>query len=172
MNIWSRIAIAVPLLLAAVATAIFAVGPERMWTVFGPPDLGPVVFEQLQRRATPNDALACPSGVCATTSDITPPLYAMSAKELRAAFARVIASEPRVVLAAADDIVLSERYIQRSRLMRYPDTIVVRFFPLADGRSTIAIYSRSQLGRSDFGVNRARIERWLDKLSKEARAGK
>ena len=32
------------------------------------------------------------------------------------------------------------------------------------GRSTIALYSRSQLGKSDLGVNRARIERWLEQL--------
>jgi uncharacterized protein (DUF1499 family) len=39
--------------------------------------------------------------------------------------------------------------------------------PVGDSRSTLAIYSRSQLGRSDLGVNLARIERWLDKLTRE-----
>jgi uncharacterized protein (DUF1499 family) len=29
------------------------------------------------------------------------------------------------------------------------------------GPSTVLLYSRSQLGRGDFGVNRARIERWI-----------
>jgi hypothetical protein len=48
---------------AAVLTAISAsvilmVGPEWIWSLFGPPDLGPVTFETLERRATPNDALA------------------------------------------------------------------------------------------------------------------
>ena len=62
----------------------------------------------------------------------------------------------------------TERYIQRSRLMGFPDTIVVRFLERPEGRSTLALYSRSQLGRGDFGVNRARIERWLEKLAREA----
>ncbi len=48
------------ILLAAVAAiavvflaAFFIVGPERIWTLFGPPDLGPVNFETLKRRTTP-----------------------------------------------------------------------------------------------------------------------
>jgi uncharacterized protein (DUF1499 family) len=55
-------------------------------------------------------------------------------------------------------------YIQRTELMRYPDSITVRFIPLADGQSTLAIYSRSHYGRSDFGVNQARIRAWLAAL--------
>jgi uncharacterized protein (DUF1499 family) len=48
----------------------------------------------------------------------------------------------------------------------FPDTIVVRFLDLPDGRSTLAIYSRSRFGESDFGVNHARLERWLGKLTR------
>jgi uncharacterized protein (DUF1499 family) len=56
--------------------------------------------------------------------------------------------------------------------MRFPDTIVVRYLRLGENRSTLAIYSRSQLGRYDLGVNLARIERWLDKLRQEVRVRK
>ena len=80
--------------------------------------------------------------------------------------ARVIASEADVV--QVDHAPLAERYIQRSRWLRLPDTIAVRYFPRGEGQSTIALYSRSQLGQGDFGVNRARIARWLDRLAREA----
>lgn len=166
MNIWSAIAITV----VGLAAAFFAIGPDRVWMALGPPDLGAVDFATLQRRTTPNDALACPPGKCAAKADITPPVYAVSAAQLRTAFARMIAVEPRVVMVAGDDPGLTERYIQRSRLMRFPDTVVVRYFDLPGGRSTIALYSRSQLGTSDLGVNRARVERWLDRLAEEASA--
>jgi uncharacterized protein (DUF1499 family) len=36
-------------------------------------------------------------------------------------------------------------------------------FPAGEG-STLAIYSRSLIGRSDLGVNRARVTRWLAAL--------
>ena len=56
------------------------------------------------------------------------------------------------------------RFIQYTRLMRYPDTIDVQVLPAGDNQSTLAIYSRSLVGQKDFGVNRARVERWLASL--------
>ncbi len=164
----SRLAIAGVLFPAALITAFFLAGPERIWSLIGPADLGPVEFETLVRRTTPNDALACPPGICQAQSEVTPPVYAVIAADLRAAFAKAISAEPRLTAVASDDATLTGRYIQRSALMRYPDTIVVRFFDLPESRSTIALYSRSQLGHGDMGVNRARIERWLAKLGEYA----
>lgn len=151
----------------AVITAgvIFLVGPERIWSFVGPPDLGPVEFETLERRITPNDALVCPPDLCEAESDLTPPLFAVDAAALRAAMAKVIATEPRTTLIERNDTTLTERYIQRSALLEFPDTIVVRYIEQPEGGTTLAIYSRSQLGHSDQGVNRARLERWLRKLA-------
>ena len=143
----------------------FLVGPERLWSMFGPADLGPVEFETLVRRERPNDALACPPRFCKANSDLLPPTFAVDAQGLRAAMARLIASEPNIENVQTDDVAMTERYVQRTPLLRFPDTIVVRYFPLEPGEgSTLAIYSRSQLGYGDMGTNKARIARWLDKL--------
>jgi len=151
----------------AVITAgvIFLVGPERIWSFVGPPDLGPVEFETLERRITPNDALVCPPDLCEAKSDLTPPLFAVDAATLRAAMAKVIATEPRTTLIDRNDTTLTERYIQRSALLKFPDTIVVRYIEPPEGGTTLAVYSRSQLGHSDLGVNLARLKRWLRKLA-------
>ena len=79
--------------------------------------------------------------------------------------AKVIATEPRTTLIERNDTTLTERYIQRSALLEFPDTIVVRYIEQPEGGTTLAIYSRSQLGHSDQGVNRARLERLLRKLA-------
>jgi len=168
MNFWLGIAGVVTLALLALVGTFIITGPERIWNIFGPPDLGAISFETLKRRSTPNDALACQTDLCSAKSDIIPPLFSVSAGELQLAFSNVIASEERVTKVEAPDRDRTERYIQRSRLMGFPDTIVVRFFERPGGRSTLALYSRSQLGRSDFGVNRARIARWLEKLTMQA----
>jgi uncharacterized protein (DUF1499 family) len=162
----STTALAAAGLAAGIAAIVWGVGLERVWTAFGPADLGPVAFETLQRRTTPNDALACPPDICRAPADLAAPVFAVSAAELRQAFGRVIASEPDVTQAGSG--VLGERYIQRSRWLRFPDTIEVRYIARGEARSTIALYSRSQLGRGDLGVNRARIARWLEKLAREA----
>jgi uncharacterized protein (DUF1499 family) len=166
-----RAAVALAGLGAALAAGFWIMGPERTWALFGPADLGPVRFETLERRTRPNDALACPSGLCNARADLTPPIFDASAAALRAAFGRVVAAEPRMRLADADDLVPSERWVQRSERLGFPDTIDVRFVDLGQRRSTLAIYSRSQIGWSDRGVNRARIERLLEGLTRELARG-
>lgn len=149
---------------AIAAIAAIGVGPGAIWTLFGPPDLGPVEFRTLTRRTTPNDALAAAPDLCPARSDVLPPEFVGDAAALRTAFGTMLASETSIERVDADDAALTDRYVQRSALMRYPDTVVAQFFDRPGGRSTLALYSRSQIGRSDFGVNRARIERWLGKL--------
>jgi hypothetical protein len=62
-----------------------------LWdAVFGPVDQGPVRFDTLRRRSWPNDALVCPPGLCSAKADIVPPLYSVSAEELRRRLAAVI----------------------------------------------------------------------------------
>lgn len=160
------VVIGVSLTLAA-AGAWWLYGPERIWELFGPADLGHVEFEALQRRPTPTDALACPSGFCPVDSDILVPTYPVDVAMLRKAMARALMTERRLTLVAIDDRTPQDRFIQRSEGLRFPDTIDVRYITLPTGRTTIAIYSRSQLGRNDLGVNVARAERWLKKLSRE-----
>lgn len=166
MNLWSGIAIGVAVIGVAAVGSFFVVGPERIWTALGPADLGPVAFETLERRTSPNDALACPADVCKAKSDLTPPVYTVAKDDLRLALAKVIASEPQIEVVSADGD--TERYVQRTPKMRFPDTIVVQYFDRPGGQSTLALYSRSQIGESDLGVNKERIERWLHKLAKEA----
>lgn len=165
MKILSTLGVGLIILSAVVVIAFMAMGAERFWRLFGDADLGPVSFEQLQRRTSPNDALACPEGACPARADIITARYLASARELRAALAKVIASEPRVTTVDLDEATLTDRYVQRSERLGFPDTIVVRFYDRPDGQSTLAIYSRSKLGHSDLGANRARIERWLAKLA-------
>ena len=145
--------------------AFFLVGLERIWSLFGPPDLGSVEFETLRLRSASNDALVCPPHLCKARSDLTPPLFAVYAAALRVAMAKVIATEPRITLIESNDTTLTERYIQRSALLRFPDTIMVRYIEPPEGGTTLAVCSRSQLGRSDLGVNLARLKRWLRKLA-------
>lgn len=137
-----------------------------LWeTTVGSPDLGPVDFETLQRRSSPNDALACPAGLCAAKADFDPGVYPGSDEELRRRFTAFVLAQPRVAPLYRSDAPgrpMQDRYLQRSRLMSFPDTIDVRFIAIDNDRSTLAIYSRSQIGRSDFGVNLERIRLWTN----------
>lgn len=54
----------------AAAAVLLTAGPERLWETFGPADLGDVDFATLQRRDTPNEALACLPEFCAAEADM------------------------------------------------------------------------------------------------------
>ena len=127
-------------------------------------DIGPIDWATLTRHPTPNDALVCPAAHCPNAKpDWEPKLYPLPPKQLLARLRRIALAEPNVRdLAGGAD--RTARFLQHTRLMRFPDTIDAEVLPVGDNQSTLAIYSRSLLGRKDFGVNRARLERWLAAL--------
>jgi uncharacterized protein (DUF1499 family) len=139
-------------------------GVERVWSAaFGPPDLGPIDFTRLVRRSTPNDALVCPPGLCGSAMpDVLSSIYALSPHDLRSRFAAIALEEPGAVQVGEAGSGRGDRFVVRTPLMRYPDTVDVMVLPIEGGRSTVALYSRSQLGRSDLGTNLQRLRRWLE----------
>lgn len=150
-----------------VVAAIIFTARERLWALaIGPADMGPIEFATLVKPSTPNTWLVCSPEHCRnTTPDQSAPEYGMSELQLRQRLISIWQSQPRTVLAAGDAQTPGEiRFVQYSALFGFPDTISVHTFALDTNRSTLAIYSRSQIGRSDLGANRERISRWLAKL--------
>ncbi len=146
-------------------------GWETIWErVSGPADLGPVTFLTLQKTPKPNQALVCPTGFCVSSKiDLESPTYALSAQELKQRFMKAVENEDQIerVDNAADELKL--RYVQRTTLLKFPDTIRIEFIPIDAERATLAIYSQSQIGRSDLGVNLDRVKRWLKYLQQYER---
>ncbi len=129
-------------------------------------DIGPVDFASLTRHTTPNDALVCPAERCPNAEpDAEPKNYPVAAAQLLARLKTVARAQPRISeLSCEPNCDRTARFVQRTRLMRFPDTIDVEVLPVSEHESTLAIYSRSLLGRNDFGVNRARVKSWLAAL--------
>jgi|tagenome__1003787_1003787.scaffolds.fasta_scaffold20680653_2 uncharacterized protein (DUF1499 family) len=129
-------------------------------------DIGAVNFATLTRHATPNDALVCPAAHCPNAKpDAEPKHYPHAPGELLARLKAIALAEPGTrELYCGTGCDHTARILQHTQLMRFPDTIDIEVLPAGDNRATLAIYSRSLLGRSDFGVNRARIARWLAAL--------
>jgi uncharacterized protein (DUF1499 family) len=145
--------------------ATFLVGRERVLTVlFGPVIQTAIDFRTLQRTARPNQYLVCPPGLCQAAPDAESPVYHLPVATLRERWLAMIARQPRVQQVAVDADQGQYDFIQRSRLLRFPDTITVRFIPRSATQSTLAIYSRSHYGSSDLGVNRRRVTAWLAAL--------
>ena len=93
------------------------------------------------------------------------PTYNLSVEELRERWMTMIASQPRIETRKADEEAMQYEFTQHTKIMRFPDIITVRFIPLEQRRSTLAVYSRSRYGRRDFGVNKDRVRAWLEALA-------
>lgn len=151
------------------AAAFLVIGPDRLWAQFGPADLGDVDFATLVRRDTPNDALACLPEFCAARADIAAPVIARPFGDVFLAVQDAVVHEPGLEQVDADSGQGTLRFVQRSKVLGFPDTINVKVVPTADGGSAVLIYSRSQLGKGDMGVNLARVKRWEDLIVTTAR---
>jgi uncharacterized protein (DUF1499 family) len=122
-------------------------------------------FDKLERRPTGNDALVCPKDRCKVAVDIEPPVFDIPATELLARLRKIALVEARTIeLKTAPEDNVRADFQQASATFRFPDIISAEIIGLAPQRSTLSIWSRSVVGRKDFGVNRARVERWLKAL--------
>lgn len=72
---------------------------------------------------------------------------------------RLILQTPETTILAGDPASQHVTYVTRSKLWRFPDYTTVEQFG-----SEIVIVGRLRFGSSDVGVNRARIEGWVEAL--------
>ena len=129
----------------------------------------PLSFVSLERTGRPNDALAAPEGYTASPVDVVSSTYGVSAEVLFEVAQQVLAKEPRTRILA---VFRDERQLaleQRSALFGFRDSIWVQADERPDG-SSLLIYSRSNVGYWDLGVNRKRVETWLAAIGKAVEA--
>ena len=121
-------------------------------------------FKTFELTRKPNQYLVAPERFCENAkAHRIAPEFDVDPQTLEDSFADVALAEPRVTRKPSAD---GQRdFVQRSALMRFPDTITFEAIDLGGGRSTCAIYSRSAIGHSDLGVNKKRIDDWLQKLA-------
>lgn len=168
---WRRRGIGLALA-AVVALLLFT--PLGNWPLSALFPVGPVAtvdFARLRPQESPNRYLVCPTDYCGATPDAFSPVFDMPPERLRRHWHAMLAARPRVEPLAQSADGLQFDYVQRTARFRFPDIITVRFLPVPPGQSTLAIYSHSVYGRSDLGVNRARVEAWLAALRQEAAGG-
>jgi uncharacterized protein (DUF1499 family) len=123
-------------------------------------------FHTLKLTWRPNQYLVLPEGYAAEAKPHrASPVFATGAEPVLEALKRIALAEPRTELVSEDRARHQLEFVQRSKTFRFPDTITVEAVPVGAGGTALAVYSRAKLGIRDFGVNRARVERWLAALA-------
>ena len=129
----------------------------------GLPMPAPMDVAQLTRPASPNTALAAPSGF-QPAPDVVTPTYHVSAPRLYAAIQAVAAAQPRTYQAAAYPDRLQGHWVVRSAVFNFPDLVTAQATAAGTDAATLVLYSRSVYGYGDFGANKRRVEAWLAAL--------
>ena len=119
----------------------------------------------VERPASPNTYYVAPQDMVQAMVDLEAPIYTAPAEVMSKAFNDYVLTQPNIIHLASDENGLWATYVQRTPTLKMPDYISVKFIDLEEGRSTIAIYSRSRFGYGDMGVNKARVDLWLQSLS-------
>ena len=114
-----------------------------------------------------NQFLVCPDGYCSAKPHMVSPNFELPVEALKKRWMIMIAAQPRIENRRADDEAMQYDFIQRTKILRFPDIITVRFIALENRRSTLAVFSRSRYGRRDFGVNKKRVCGWLDAIAQD-----
>ena len=130
-------------------------------TVTPPP---PGDLAGFKRPTTPNSALAAPAGFIPAPDTLTL-RYPVSAEQLYAAVRGTILARPRTKEIAADPARYRADFVERSLVFRFPDVISVQVLPSA-AESGLVVYSHSELGQYDFGVNKRRVSAILAALDR------
>ncbi len=113
--------------------------------------------EAENRTSGPGKVLLRPGG------DIEPPTYDMSVEALAARIEAIILATPRTTRVAGSLEDGFASYVTRSAFWGFPDVANVKVVA-GEGGASLRIISRLRYGKYDMGVNRARVEGWLDQL--------
>ena len=128
-------------------------GWEKVWEyTSGSPDMGSIQFEGFTKGPKPNQVLFCPDGLCSDNSrDSKSPVYSIPVAQLQTEFLGSLQHENSLERVDKSKHQFQMRFVQRTRILRFPDTIRVRFFALGTKQSTIALYSQSPNWLWGFG---------------------
>lgn len=154
------------LAVSSIIVVFTPIGDRPLTAFFSTGNIPAIDFQTLELANSPNQYLLCPKGYCITKPNAYSPQFKISEKELQIAWRKLASAQPRTMLYSNRNTANQLTYIQHTKLLRYPDIITVRFIELSEKQSTLAIYSRSIYGRSDYGVNKARIDQWMAELNR------
>lgn len=124
-------------------------------------------FATLEPPSSPNAWLIAPADSVGGEPDEPAPVFPVPAAALAKEWTVIVEQQPRAKIRAVSADGLQVEAEQRSAVFGFVDRISVRFIPLDPERSTLAAYSRAQMGYWDFGVNRQRLHDWLMQLEEQ-----
>jgi uncharacterized protein (DUF1499 family) len=118
-------------------------------------------FDTLKRPGSPNNWLVAPADF-AIAPDAVAPVFNVPMCDLIDTF-KVVALRSKDV-AVVEESAHAVHVIATTPLLRFKDDVWVRFIPMGENASTVALYSASRVGYWDLGTNRRRLKDWIGRV--------
>lgn len=98
-------------------------------------------------------------------ADLASPVFTSAPQAVLAKLAEIADASPRTRILAGSPDEGRMTFMTRSALMGFPDYTTVAVVAEGETGARLVIYARLRFGRSDLGVNKARVEGWLAALA-------
>jgi len=126
-----------------------------------------IEFSTLEKTAKPNQWLVAPEGLLEKAeADAPSQRYSQTPSDLFDAALKSVKAQARATDIKSDTATLQIRYTATVPVVGFKDDVDIAVIPQDEG-SAIAIYSRSRVGYSDFGVNKRRVDTLLAAIDAE-----
>jgi uncharacterized protein (DUF1499 family) len=120
-------------------------------------------FENLERSPTPNDYLVAPDALTTAKVDRAAPVFDAPPAQLFEAVKALLEGDRSFRDIAANPSQGAIKTVAVTPILRFKDDVDIKVLPAGEG-ATLAVYSRSRVGRGDLGANRKRVEAMLEQL--------
>ncbi|KAL9652847.1 hypothetical protein ABK040_010879 [Willaertia magna] len=135
---------------------------------------GNIDFSNIEIPKTPNWYLIYPNidtndkFKCTIPITIFSPIfYNLNLKDLKnILFLEILPKEENIELIERNENLEKYTFLQKLKFQEFPDYITIQLLNINFIHSTIAIYSRSKYGYSDWGSNKERVNDWIMKCLK------
>lgn len=91
------------------------------------------------------------------------PVFESQPERLSAEIQQMVSALPRSEVIAGSAAERHFTVVVRSQVMGFPDFVTVKVIE-AEAGAALVVFSRSRYGYSDLGVNKARVEAWVQEL--------
>lgn len=123
-------------------------------------------FTTLAVPKSPHFYLLCPHGYRNESTQDTSPVFKASMESLKVAVFSTLNNVARNRLINENEHANQYTFEFRSLLFRLPNTLHIQFIFLSQTETTLAVFSHSNYGYYDFGVNKRRVKRLIRKVQR------
>lgn len=122
-------------------------------------------FATLKLKTTPNQYLMAPEKTCQEAKPMkVSPTLPYSAREMYLKIRDMASKDSTWRLVGEDESAMRLKFVVVTKICKFKDDVDIAVISRDISQSTLCVYSRSRVGKSDLGANGKRVDRLVSTL--------